>query len=146
MWNQVMINRIRDFFFFNEIECKKRGTNKIQPHWISIDSCITKEKEKLIKRKGGVQAHIRVVLILCIFECWCCLRLIWFEINKNKKINQVSSLYLNFNLCCTAIQVSHLNNMVSNHSDILINILIRYYYSIFKIYKYEYLVFDKNSL
>ena len=36
--------------------------------------------------------------------------LIWFEINKNN-IPQVSSLYLNFNLCHTAMQVSHLNNM-----------------------------------
>ena len=36
--------------------------------------------------------------------------LIWFEINK-KNIPQVSSLYLNFNQCRTAMQVSYLNNI-----------------------------------
>ena len=41
------------FFFFNEIECKKGRTKKMQPIWISKGPCITKEKDKLIKRKDG---------------------------------------------------------------------------------------------
>ena len=36
-------------FFFNEIECKKGRTSKMQPLWISKDPCITEEKGKLIK-------------------------------------------------------------------------------------------------
>ena len=52
----------------------------------------------------------RVVLILGILEFLRRERL-WFEINKKKISSQVSSLYLNFNLSRTAMQVSHLNNL-----------------------------------
>ena len=44
---------LKIFFFFNEIECKKGRTSKMQPLWISKDPCITEEKEKLIKGEGG---------------------------------------------------------------------------------------------
>ena len=54
--------------------------------------------------------YIRVVLILIIFEFLCWQRLIWFEINKQKYPPSFKSLS-NFNLCRTAMQVSHLNNM-----------------------------------
>ena len=53
--------------------------------------------------------YFRVVLILGILEFLGWQRLIWFEI-KWKNISQVSSLYLNFNLCLTVMQVSRLNN------------------------------------
>ena len=55
--------------------------------------------------------YIRVVLILDIFEYLRGQGLIWLEIKKKKNIPQVSSLNLNFDLCPTAMQVSHLNNM-----------------------------------
>ena len=48
-------------------------------------------------------------LIWRIFEFLFSQRLIWFEIKK-KNIPQVSSLYPNFNLCQTTMQI-HLNNM-----------------------------------
>ena len=51
--------------------------------------------------------YIREALILGIFEFLCSQMLIWFGMNKNKH-PQVSSLYLNFNICRTAMQVSHL--------------------------------------
>ena len=40
-------------YFFNEIECKKRRTSKMQPLWISKGPSITEEKGNLIKREGG---------------------------------------------------------------------------------------------
>ena len=58
-----------------------------------------------------VCVYIRVVLILGIFKFLRGQGLIWFEINKKKNIPQVSSFYVNFNPCLTAMQVSHLNNM-----------------------------------
>ena len=43
------------FFYFNEIECKKGRTGKMQSLWISKDPCITEEKGKMIKWVcGGV--------------------------------------------------------------------------------------------
>ena len=41
------------FFYFNEIGFKKERTKKMRLQWISKDSCITEEKNKLIKTKGG---------------------------------------------------------------------------------------------
>ena len=50
------------------------------------------------------------VLILGIFVFLCYPMLKWFEIKK-KNIPQVSSLYLNFNMYPTSMNVSHLNSM-----------------------------------
>ena len=51
LWSIVGINIF--FFFFNEIECKKEHTKKMQSLWISKDPRITEEKGRMIKRKGG---------------------------------------------------------------------------------------------
>ena len=53
-----------DIFFFNEIECKKGRTTKMQPPWISKDPCITEEKGKRMEAQVFVHPRFEGLKII----------------------------------------------------------------------------------